>query len=132
MATSSSVIILFFTMGILSCCTTQEILKIWRESSNQVDKDDITVPESGAYVVMVTYVHPERFIHRVFITVGDQRGTMEILPCRYQFLCRQFAMDGNKRPKTYEFMARQTSKVTIESSASAKIGVVSSLCLALS
>lgn len=46
MATSSSVIILFFTMGILSCCTTQEILKIWRESSNQVDKDDITVPES--------------------------------------------------------------------------------------
>ncbi|PFX27901.1 Laminin subunit alpha [Stylophora pistillata] len=88
---------------------------------------DITVPESGAYVVMVTYVHPERFIHRVFITVGDQRGTMEILPCRYQFLCRQFAMDGNKRPKTYEFMARQTSKVTIESSASAKIGVMTSI-----
>ncbi|XP_022803656.1 uncharacterized protein LOC111340994 [Stylophora pistillata] len=46
MATSSSVIILFFTMGILSCCTTQEILKIWRESSIQVGKDDITVPES--------------------------------------------------------------------------------------
>ena len=44
MATSSSVIILVFTMAILSCGTAQEILKIWRESS--VLQDDITVPNS--------------------------------------------------------------------------------------
>ena len=44
MATSSSVIILVFTMAILSCGTAQEILKIWRESS--VSQDDITVPNS--------------------------------------------------------------------------------------
>lgn len=86
---------------------------------------DITVPESGPYVVMATYVHPERFIHRVSITIGNQRGTMEILPCKYQFLCRQFAMDGNKRPKNYELKARQTIGIKIESSASAKIGVSS-------
>ena len=81
---------------------------------------------------MASYVHPERFIHRVSITIGNQRGTMEILPCKYQFLCRQFAMDGNKRPKNYELKARQTIGIKIESSASAKIGVVSILCLALS
>ena len=41
-------------------------------------------------------------------------------------------MDGNKRPKNYELKARQTIGIKIESSASAKIGVVSFLCLALS
>nr|XP_058954188.1 uncharacterized protein LOC131781536 [Pocillopora verrucosa] len=44
MATSSSVIILVFTMVILSCGRAQEILKIWRDST--VSNDDITVPDS--------------------------------------------------------------------------------------
>ena len=44
MATSSSVIILVFTMVILSCGRAQEILKIWRDSN--VSTDDITVPDS--------------------------------------------------------------------------------------
>ncbi|KAJ7326565.1 Laminin subunit [Desmophyllum pertusum] len=66
---------------------------------------DITVPESGPYVLMATYLHPERFIQRVFVKVDYQRGMLEILPCKYQFACRQFAMDENKRPKAFELKA---------------------------
>lgn len=87
---------------------------------------DITVPESGPYVLMVTYLHPERFIQRVFVTVGYQRGMLEILPCKYQFACRQFAMDDNKRLRAFELKATpEVNEVKIESSASAKIAVVS-------
>jgi len=87
---------------------------------------DITVPGSGPYVLMVTYLHPERFIQRVFVTVGHQRGMLEILPCKYQFACRQFAMDDNKRPRAFELKATpEVNEVKIESSASAKIAVVS-------
>lgn len=75
---------------------------------------------------MVTYLHPERFIQRVFVTVGYQRGMLEILPCKYQFACRQFAMDDNKRPRAFELKATpEVNEVKIESSASAKIAVVS-------
>ena len=75
---------------------------------------------------MVTYLHPERFIQRVFVTVSFQRGMLEILPCKYQFACRQFAMDDNKRPKAFELKATpDVNQVKIESSASAKIAVVS-------
>ena len=75
---------------------------------------------------MVSYLHPERFIQRVFVTVGDQRGMLEILPCKYQFACRQFAMDDNKRPRAFELKASpEANEVKIESSASAKIAVVS-------
>ena len=74
---------------------------------------------------MVTYLHPERFIQRVFVTVSFQRGMLEILPCKYQFACRQFAMDDNKRPKAFELKATpDVNQVKIESSASAKIAVV--------
>ena len=40
-------------------------------------------------------------------------------------------MDGNKRPKVFELKARQATEVKIESSASAKIGVVSIRSLVL-
>lgn len=51
---------------------------------------------------------------------------MEILPCKYQFACRQFAMDDNKRPKAFELKATpEVNQVKFESSASAKIAVVS-------
>jgi len=86
----------------------------------------MTVPESGPYILMVTYLHPERFIQRVFVTVGYQRGMLEILPCKYQFACRQFAMDDNKRPRAFELKATpEINEVKIESSASATIAVVS-------
>ena len=62
----------------------------------------------------------------MFATVGYQRGMLEILPCKYQFACRQFAMDDNKRPKAFELKAApEVNEVKIESSASAKIAVVS-------
>ena len=67
---------------------------------------------------MVTYLHPERFIQRVFATVGYQQGMLETLPCKYQFACCQFAMDDNKATP-------EVNEVKIESSASAKIAIVS-------
>ena len=86
---------------------------------------DISVPESGHYVIMVTYLHPERFTQRAFVRVGYERGHLEILPCKYQFACRQFAMDDNKKPKSFELTASPDKhELKLESSVSSKIAVV--------
>ena len=80
---------------------------------------------------MVTYLHPERFSQGAFVRVGYERGQLEILPCKYQFACRQFATDGNKRPKHFELTGTpDTHEIKLESSVSSKIAVVS-ICLSL-
>lgn len=87
---------------------------------------DISVPESGHYVIMVTYLHPERFTQRAFVRVGYERGHLEILPCKYQFACRQFAMDDNKKPKSFELTASPDKhELKLESSVSSKIAMIS-------
>lgn len=83
------------------------------------------MPESGHYVIMVTYLHPERFTQRAFVRAGYERGQLEILPCKYQFVCRQFAMDDNKKPKSFELTASPDKhELQLESSVSSKIAVV--------
>ena len=58
--------------------------------------------------------------------VGYERGQLEILPCKYQFTCRQFVMDDSKRPKYFEFTGiPHANAVKLETSASANIAVVS-------
>ena len=60
--------------------------------------------------------------------VGYERGQLEILPCKYQFTCRQFVMDDSKRPKYFEFTGTpHANAVKLETSASANIAVVSIL-----
>ena len=89
---------------------------------------DIFVPESGLYILLVKYLHPEKFIQRVFVTVGFERGMLEILPCKYQFACRQFAMDDRRRARAFEMKRKpEVNVVKLESSGSAKLAVVSHL-----
>ena len=77
------------------------------------------------YVVMVTYRHPERFTEGAFVRVGYERGQLEIFSCKYQFACRQFATDGNKRPKYFNLTGTpDTHEIKLESSVSSKIAMV--------
>ena len=87
---------------------------------------------SGPHVLVLKYLHLERAIERVYVSVGIQRGSTAILPCKFAFACRQLVLNDERGPKAFQLTANPEGNVVqLETSSSAKLALVWALSVML-
>ena len=65
---------------------------------------------------------------RIYVSVENQRGSMEVVPCKYSFGCRQVVLSDERSAKSFVLKANPDgNSVRLETSVSSKIALVSLL-----
>ena len=87
----------------------------------------MNIPKSGYYVFVVHYISHGENLHKIDLYVYREHGSVHVVPCKYQFGCRQVAMKPDvKAVKVFDVDRGQTP-LNLFTSREAHIAIVSSV-----
>ncbi|CAB4012030.1 laminin subunit alpha-like, partial [Paramuricea clavata] len=70
---------------------------------------DMNIPKSGFYVFVVHYISHGENLHKIDLYVYREHSSVHVVPCKYQFGCRQVAMKPDvKAVKVFDVDKGQT------------------------
>lgn len=85
----------------------------------------MNIPLSGYYVFVVHFISHGENLEKIDLYVHRELGSIHIVPCKYQFGCRQVAMKpGVKTVKLFDLEKGRTP-LNLFTSREARIAVVS-------